>query len=370
MGKEFMTMDEEMNELKTDAVNLSYKCPNCAMPLRFDNQMKRFVCEYCDGSFLLHEIKDAADGAEGYNWDANKEEIKDEKLEGTVSYVCKFCGAEIVTDAITTATKCPYCSNVLLVTESLTGMLRPNKIIPFEINRDKLRELFNDFAKSKAFVPKSFINNPVLTDIMGVYEPFWLYDSGVSGSISYNATKVRSWSDSTYDYTETKYYNVTVDGRLRYVNVPADGSKRLDDNTMDSIEPFDYSKMIDFEPGYLSGYLAERFDVSADDNLERSKLRMWNSTEAKFRGNVSGYNSVSKTSSNLRQYDRDVHYALFPVYVFSIDYLGKKYDYAVNGQTGKIVGELPFSKKLYRIWKWKRIGIVAAIIYAIGFLLG
>ena len=352
-----------------DMVNLSYKCPNCTMPLRFDNEMKRFVCEYCDGSFLLEEIKDAANGEEGYNWHEYKEELHEEVLTGTKSYVCKFCGAEIVADAVTSATKCPYCGNVLLVSESLTGMLRPNKLIPFEIDRDRLRELFNAFVKTKNFVPKEFKDNPVFKDIMGVYEPFWLYDSGVDGSVNYTATKVRHWSDASYDYTETKYYEIDVAGQVKYREVPADGSKRLDDNTMDSLEPFDYSKMIDFEPGYLSGYLAERFDVDADANLERTKLRMWNSTEAQFRSQVEGYSSVSHKSSNLRQFDRNVQYALFPIYVFAIEYKDKMYNYAVNGQTGKIVGELPFSKGLYRKWKWLRIGLITAAAYIIGFFL-
>ena len=248
-------------------------------------------------------------------------------------------------------------------------MLRPNKLIPFEIDRDRLRELFNAFVKTKNFVPKEFKDNPVFKDIRGVYEPFWLYDSGVDGSVNYPATRVRHWSDASYDYTETKYYEIDVAGQVKYREVPADGSKRLDDNTMDSLEPFDYSKMIDFEPGYLSGYLAERFDVDADANLERTKLRMWNSTEAQFRSQVEGYSSVSHKSSNLRQFDRNVQYALFPIYVFAIEYKDKMYNYAVNGQTGKIVGELPFSKGLYRKWKWLRIGLITAAAYIIGFFL-
>ena len=352
-----------------DLMNLSYKCPNCTMPLRFDNEMKRFVCEYCDGSFLLEEIKDAADGQEGYNWNEYREEVHEEQLTGTKSYVCEFCGAEIVTDAITSATKCPYCGNVLLVSESLTGMLRPNKIIPFKVDRDQLITLFNRFVKNKHFVPKEFKNNPVLKEIQGIYEPFWLYDSGVDGQVYYTATKVRHWSDASYNYTETKYYEVNVGGEIRYANIPADGSKRLDDNTMDSLEPFDYSEMIDFEPGYLSGHLAERFDVDADANLERTKLRMWNSTESQFRGSVTGYSSVSHKGSALRQFEREERYALFPIYVFAITYQDKKYEYAVNGQTGKIVGELPFSKSMYRKWKWIRIALATAAVYLIGFFL-
>ena len=361
---------EEFEAAVQNADNLSYKCPQCSMPLKFDSNMNRFVCEYCDGSFVLEEIKDAANDEEGFDWKEYKETVHDEVLEGSKSYVCEFCGAEVVTDAITSATKCPYCGNVLLVTENISGMLRPNKIVPFVIERPQLKELFNEFVKSKPFVPKEFKDNPVLEEVEGIYEPFWLYDSSIEGSMVYKATKVRTWSDSKYDYCETKYYTVSVDGSVEYANVPADGSKRLDDNVMDSLEPFDYSKMLDFEPGYLSGHMAERFDVDADSNLERTKTRMLNSTETCFLSSVKGYSSVAKSSNNLKQTSRDAHYALLPVYVFSIAYGGKKYDYAVNGQTGKIVGELPFSKKLYRIWKWTRIAIAFAIIYALCFFFG
>jgi hypothetical protein len=138
---------------------------------------------------------------------------------------------------------------------------------------------------------------------------------------------------------------------------------------MDSLEPFDYSKMIDFEPGYLSGHMAERFDEDADHNLERVKRRMWTSADTVLRQSVTGYSSVKKTGGSLQQFDRDVRYALFPVYVFNIGYQGKDYHYAVNGQTGKIVGELPFSKALY--WKWKliRTGLIFAAVYVISFFL-
>ena len=363
-----LLLNEESEDATKTVDNLSYKCPQCAMPLKFDNKMNRFVCEYCDGSFALHEIKDAENDEEGFDWNDYKETVHDENLEGTVSYVCEFCGAEVLTSAITSATKCPYCGNVLVISEKISGVLRPNKIIPFAIEREQLKELFNRFVTSKPFVPKLFKNNPVLSEVEGIYEPFWLYDSTVDGKVEYKATKIRSWSDSKYDYVETKYYQVGVDGSVCYANVPADGSKRLDDNTMDSLEPFRYDEMIDFEPGYLSGHMAERFDVDADANLQRTKVRMWNSTEAQFRTYVKGYSSVAKSASNLVQSERDAHYALLPVYVFSIMYGGKKYEYAVNGQTGKIVGELPFSKKMYLIWKWTRILLIAVIIYLLYFI--
>jgi len=353
----------------SNAGNLSYKCPNCTMPLKFDPHKNLFVCEYCDGTFPLEQIKNAENEETGYNWNEYREEIHEEVLTGTRSYVCKSCGAEIVTTAVTSATKCPYCGNVLLVADSISGMLKPNKIIPFVIDRPELERLFNAFVKKKSFVPKVFKNNPVLKEVEGVYEPFWLYDSGVDGHANYEGTKTRAWSDSKYDYTETKYYDIAVDGDMHFSNIPADGSKRLANDMMDSLEPFDYSKMIDFEPGYLSGHMAERFDEDADHNLERVKRRMWTSADTVLRQSVTGYTSVKKTGGSLQQFDRDVRYALFPVYVFNIGYRGKDYHYAVNGQTGKIVGELPFSKALY--WKWKliRTGLIFAAVYVISFFL-
>ncbi|MBP5153660.1 MAG: hypothetical protein ILP12_01455 [Lachnospiraceae bacterium] len=346
---------------------ISYKCPGCGAPLVYDTDISLLRCHYCGNTYDLEAIAKAeSNETEGYDWGEYNENVAEETLEGTVSYVCRSCGAEIVTDAVTAATHCPYCDNVVVVESNLTGFIKPNCIIPFKIKPDQLKARIDEHCKNKPLLPKDFFSEHKLESVQGMYVPFWLFDCHSLGRMVFRATTVRSWSDSKYDYTETKIYNVDTSGKMDFNKIPVDGSIRMDNALMDSIEPFDYSELMEFQPGYLSGYLAHRFDENTDVCLPRADLRVRTSLANSLRDSVSGYSTVSPISSTIRLDDTAVHYALLPVYLIKSKYGGKEYTFAVNGQTGKLVGDLPVSKGRRLAWLG---GLTAAIGLGISLLM-
>lgn len=339
---------------------VSYKCINCGAPLMYDAENNKLICESCDSVFEISQIKDAVEssGDMGFDWGDYKKNYSDEKIEGTVSYVCQFCGAEIVTDAATAATKCPYCDNVVVVAPNVSGTLKPNGIIPFKIDKKGLVDAVNNYCKGKKLLPKNFLSENRIREVQGVYVPFWLFDCHADGNMSFNATRIRHWSDSDYDYTETSHYLIDRAGEMDFKMIPVDGSVKMDDALMDSIEPFNYNELVRFEPAYLSGYLADRFDENADDSLPRASLRVKNSVSEVFSSTVTGYNSVVPVSSNVELSNTEVSYVLLPVYLIKSKYQNEEYTFAVNGQTGKVVGNLPYSKG--KFWAYL-FGIAGAI---------
>lgn len=344
---------------------VSYKCPNCGAPLTYDANNNTFQCDYCVSSFEISDIKDALEkeGDTGFDWGDYKKNYTEEKLDGTVSYICQSCGAEIITDAVTAATKCPYCDNVIVVEPNLSGMIKPNGIIPFKVDKKGLSDLLKEYCKGKILLPKNFLTENKVKEIQGVYVPFWLFDCHADGNMSFDATRVRHWSDSDYDYTETSHFLIDRAGNMDFTKIPVDGSIKMDDALMDSIEPFNYNELVEFAPGYLSGFLADRFDAKADESLPRASLRVKNSVEEMFSSTVMGYTTVTPISANVDLSNTEVNYVLLPVYLIKSKYSGKDYTFAVNGQTGKIIGNLPYSKaKLY--------SIIAAITTAIGLIGG
>ena len=267
-----------------------------------------------------------------------------EKLENTRIYVCRFCGAAIETDGTAAATHCPYCDNELILSDQLTGSLKPNAIIPFAVDKNAAIEAVKNHFKGKKLLPGDFAAAHKLGKITGVYVPFWLFDSGIDGSVNINATNVRHYSDSDYNYTETKHYLVSLDGAMAFSKIPVDGSEKMDDDLMDALEPFDYSGLKEFDPAYLSGFLADRFDDDPDETLPRASSRMQKSAEQVFLGCASEFATASIKNENLKLVDPSVKYVLLPVYLLNLKYKDKNYRFAVNGQTGKVVGELPISK--------------------------
>lgn len=190
-----------------------------------------------------------------------------------------------------------------------------------------------------------------------MYVPFWLFEASADANITYRATRVRSWSDSTYNYTETSYFALYRAGSLEFERVPVDGSSKMADDLMESIEPFDFRDAVDFQTAYLSGYLADRYDVTAEQSVDRANERIKRSTENTFRNTVRGYTTVEVQNSSIRLANGKAKYALYPVWVLNTTWRGEKFLFAMNGQTGKFVGNLPVDKGAW--WRW--FGLYTAI---------
>lgn len=239
-------------------------------------------------------------------------------------------------------------------------------MIPFKIDKKAAKEALQRHYKGKKLLPKIFKKENHIDEIKGVYVPFWLFDADADADIRYKATRVRTWSDSDYDYTETSYYSIGRSGDIGFDRVPVDGSSKMPDDLMESIEPFKFEDAVDFKTAYLAGYLADKYDVTAEQSIDRANERIKRSTEDAFASTVKGYHSVTTENSSIRLHNGKAKYALYPVWLLNTTWKGKKYLFAMNGQTGKFVGDLPVDNGLY--FKWlggltAGFGVIALIAY-------
>lgn len=330
---------------------ITYKCPNCGAPLKFDADGQDWKCEFCLSSFQEEQIKVIED----------KLPIEDEYASKARVYSCSSCGAEIMTDDTTAATFCYYCHNPAIIPKQLSGDYKPAKVIPFQFDREKATDIFIKWCKKKPLVSRDFIKNTQLKLLSGVYIPFWLFDCDINGNIAANARKIRTWTSGNKRYTETKHYHVSRNASARFEGVPADGSQKTDDRLMETLEPFDYSKMEDFSMSYLSGYLAERYDQDEKQVYGRIRSRIEDYTSKLLHDTIQGYSSVSVNSCNVDIQNAKATYVLLPTWMLTYHYNGKTYVFAMNGQTGKIAGSLPISKARAAAW----FGGISASVFAI-----
>ena len=336
---------------------LQYKCPCCGGKIEFDSSIQKMKCPYCDTEFemetlrqydeVLNEEKQPDDmrwdTRPGSRWQAGEE--ADMRI-----YACRSCGGQIVTEATTAATHCPYCGNPVVMINQLSGDLRPDYVIPFRLDREAAKAAMTKHLSGKRLLPKLFKSQNHIDEIKGIYVPFWLFDAEADADIDYRATRVRTWSDRDYDYTETSHYVLSRAGSLGFERVPVDGSSKMPNDLMESIEPFDFSGAVDFQTAYLSGYLADRYDEDAAQSIDRANARIKRSTEQAFRSTVRGYNTVTVTNSSVRLTNGEAKYALYPVWLLNTTWRGEKYLFAMNGQTGKFVGNLPVDRGAW--WRW------------------
>ena len=345
----------------------NYQCPACTGPLHFAEDSGKLECEYCGASYDVAEIealfaekeKKAAEAQraaeeaskgqtasddDGETWDfSDMQEDWGTDGEGMRSYSCPSCGAELICDESTAATACPYCGNPTIVPGQFSGGWRPDYIIPFKQSKENAVEALKEHYRGKFFLPKAFKKENHVQEIQGIYVPFWMFDGEATGEARYDATRSRTYRSGDYDITETKYYHVYRAGHIAFEKVPVDASSKMPDNHMDSIEPYDYEKLKPFSTAYLPGFLADKFDVTVEQCRQRADQRCEGTLLSALDSTVKRYDSFTLKDSNVKLKRGKVHYALLPVWMLHTKWQGKDFLFAMNGQTGKIVGDLPIN---------------------------
>lgn len=357
------------------AVLQEYKCPCCDGAIAFDSVAQKMKCPYCDTEFEVETLRSydevlKSDKPDNMNWESTPDNNWQEgETEGLRVYMCQSCGGEIVGDANTAATACPFCGNPVVMMGQFAGDLKPDFVIPFKQDKNAAIAALKKHYQGKPLLPKAFKDENHIREVKGIYVPFWLFDADADANIRYKATRVRTWSDSNYNYTETSHYSVNRSGCVGFQRVPVDGSTKMDDTLMESIEPYDFSEAVDFQTAYLAGYFADKYDVSADSSVQRANERIKHSAETVIASTVNGYTTLVPVSSNISFQNSSAKYALYPVWMLSTQWNGQNYIFAMNGQTGRIAGDLPLDKKAYKKWLFGLTGAIAAGVMLLSWLL-
>lgn len=350
----------------------TYQCPACTGPLRYDGATGRLVCDYCGSSFEPKDLEQEPREAEDFPPtvdDTVENPWTTEEADALQQYHCPACGALLACDETTAATSCPYCGNPLVLEGKLKGGLRPELILPFRLDKEQAKAALRQHYKKKALLPRAFQEENHLEELKGVYVPFWLYDCRLWGRANYQAQRLHSWREGDYRVTETQHYLIRREGTMEFSSVPVDGSRKMPDTLMDAIEPFDYSGLRPFSSSYLPGFFAEVYDVDREEAAQRMEQRVQKSLQRELRRSVIGYEAVVPSLQQQRLLNQRAHYALLPVWLLSTRWRGQNYLFAMNGQTGRLIGDLPCDWRRYWAYFAGCTGLFGALILALWQLL-
>lgn len=355
------------------------KCPGCGSPLPYDASIGKWKCEACgsvyDAIQVMKMTQDSDKDTDTQKQRQNGTPTPPPNITNDVPgmppeytnqsdyqpqpdldlYRCKNCGAEMVADETTAATFCVYCGSTSILKSRLEGEFRPSRVVPFVKTKEDAVNAFKNLMHTENFVPNDFTKESNIEKITGVYIPFWLYSGTAQGHIRGKLHKVTTWRSGNYQYTKTDIYDVERAGSVAFTGIPADGAKKFDDDTMDSIEPFDLSKLVPFNYAYLSNFLAEKYDVSAEEDQERAAGRMRNTIYSHLHATING--ALIGEQQHVQENISNVEYVMLPVYMLNTFWQGKPYIFAMNGQTGKLVGDVPIDKG-----KWFTAFLITAAI--------
>ena len=349
-----------------------FKCPSCDGKLEFNPGQQEMVCPFCNSSIdvaALQSFDEALNehaGAETSFEAQTGEEWSASEAGGMRVYHCQTCGGEVMADETTAASTCPYCDNPIVMAGQLSGALKPEVVIPFKLDKEAAKKKLTEHMSGKFLLPKVFSEQNHIDEIKGLYVPVWLYEADTASEMVFKGCKTRHWSDDNYDYVEYKYYSAQRSGTMSFENVPVDGSSKMDDTMMESLEPFDMKDAQTFSMAYLSGYLADKYDVSAEDNMPHAEERMRESVRAAFEETLKEYDSFEKESEFVEFSEGKVRYVLYPVWLLNTSWNGNAYHFGMNGQTGKFVGDLPIDKVKATL----TFLVAAALGFLVAFLIG
>lgn len=319
---------------------MDHKCPSCNAVLKFNPHGQNWKCEYCRNEYNLDQLN-----AYEEKYKKNKEIISKTSNEDIDMYSCPNCGAQIIADPNVSTTSCVYCKNTTILKNKLQGEFNPDYVIPFRHTKEDAINAFKKLGKGRILMPKEFNKQKNIEEMSGIYIPFWLFDFAASGEISADCKRITTWRSGNYRYTKTDTYMVTRGGNIDFENVPTDGSKRFDNAIMNSIEPFNYSDLKKFDYSYLSGFLSEKYDVLKEEAITEASERSKNSFIDEMKKDIKGYNTVIPVNNSITLNNVKNSYVLLPVWMLNIKYKDKIYTFAMNGQTGKMVGNIPIDKK-------------------------
>ena len=354
---------------------LEYKCPCCNAPLIFKENSNQMKCEYCDNAFDLSTVQAymeriMPEQPDEINWESeSKETWNTDEQASLQEYCCNACGGQLVTDAHTAATFCPYCGNPAILPGRLSGGIKPEELIPFKTTKEDAKQAFLKLCRNKPLLPDFFMEDQQVDKITGIYVPFWIYDCDADITGSYKATRTHTWSDSRYIYTKTDHYLLRRQAKASFSGIPMDGSTKMEDVFMESIEPFDYSQMVPFEMPYLTGYLADKYDVPSEQGESRIRQRVEQSMEDQIQSTLLGYATVLPSGRQIQIHHGKAKYVLLPVWMLNTNYNGKIYTFAMNGQTGKMTGAFPICRKRTAAWFAGICGGVTLLTYLLQMML-
>ena len=368
-----------------------YQCPACTGPLKFDGKIGKLKCEYCGSTYTTQEIEKlfADKNESAVAADAAAQEKADKAEEAAAAaaaqagdpeaasgwgsdaahmraYNCTTCGAELICDETTAATSCPYCGNPTVIPGKFSGVDRPDYVIPFKVDKKQAVSSFKDYYKGRLLLPRSFESDNHIEEIKGVYVPFWMFSGEVSGRAQYEAYKEDRRRAGNEEIVRREHFDVHREGSMKFSKIPVDASTKMPDDLMDSIEPFDYKEMRPFAMEYMPGYLANKYDVTKEQSRKRADDRAVSSFRTALRNSVKGYNSVNVRQQSEKITPEAAEYGMLPVWLLSTNWADKTYLFATNGQSGKMIGDLPVSKAKLTAWI---VGIFAVVFALLHFLI-
>ncbi|CAA6801877.1 MAG: Primosomal protein N' (Replication factor Y)-superfamily II helicase [uncultured Sulfurovum sp.] len=335
--------------MKFTAIN--FTCPSCGAPQKFSPLTGKLKCEFCSKEVAIELSKEII---HEYDFSSAISTLHDHKNRTIDKQVhCKKCGGDFTLTPFSFSSNCPYCQTPAIV--DFVREITPKSILPFRYTHKEAQHLFTKWVGSRWFAPNAFKKYTQGHDkLVGYYLPHWTYDSdtnsqysGLRGDIYYvtvTKTVMENGRQRRIQVQEPRINWTPVSGvvHVSFDDVTVGASQTISRTILDSIEPWDTTKLVPFDEKYLLGFEAEEYTIGLDNGFEYAKAKMAYKIEKNIRYDIGG-NQQQIHHIDTKHNNVTYKNVLFPVWTASFIFKEKEYHYAINAQTGKVVGQRPYS---------------------------
>lgn len=339
---------------------ITYKCPNCPSSLRLEPKTQMFTCDYCGSAFTHDELKKRQSETSAPEPDF----AKTARL-----YHCQSCGAEVFTDDTTAATLCIYCHNPIVLSQELSGDFKPDQVIPFKIPKEQVTKALMEWCKKKRFIDNAFFDKAQVAKLSGVYFPYFIVDGKSRFNIRKKGTKVKTWQQGNYRYTQTDTYRVEREGEMAFNDIPITALHKDHTYILNGIQPFDQQKAVPFSMPYLSGFLADKRNITTTDAMPEAGQIAEQSTRASVNDTIAGYTTLLPEQDEVTITQTDFSYVLMPSWMMTYQYGKEPFYFAMNADSGKIAGRVPLSKRKLRVFSITIAALVTTMMMLAGWII-
>ena len=316
-----------------------YECPNCNGNLKFDIPSQKLLCEYCGTQMDPYDFEKASDANEitedGFTVDVFTVNV----------FTCPQCGGELISNDTTAATFCSFCGGSTILDSRISREKRPGYIIPFRKTKEDCKKAYGEMLRKAPFAPSEFKDEEYISRFRSIYMPYWVYSFEKNGHVAFGGSR----TERDGDYIIKNNYTLECDVEAKYKGITFDAAASFSDELSNAIAPFEWRDAKPFTPAYLSGFYADTDDVVSQVYTEDARTIVTQEMCNQIRQDslFSRYQLESDLVQAMEPEMMQKELAMLPVWFLTYR-RGDRVSYAVvNGQTGKVSGDIPVDKKKY-----------------------
>ncbi|WP_232824902.1 TFIIB-type zinc finger domain-containing protein [Primorskyibacter marinus] len=351
-----------------------FPCDQCGADMRFDPDAGQLVCDHCGNSAEVAQAGPWSGGIREIDFDrAIRGDMSEAEIEETRVTKCPNCGASVEFDADIHATECPFCATPVVTDTGAHRHIKPRGLLPFRLSQEEARSAMNDWLGSLWFAPGGLQDYARKGRKMnGIYVPYWTFDAdtksqyqGERGTVYYETrTVIRDGKTEQVRVQKVRWR--AVSGRVArfFDDILVLASTSLPKKFTDALEPWDLSELETYQPEFLAGFRAEGYGVQLEDGFGEARQIMDRQIARDIRFDIGGDRQrIHSVATDVD--DVTFKHVLLPIWLAAYKFRGKTYRFVVNGRTGRVQGERPWSR-------WKiAVAVILGLIVAgcIGFVI-